>query len=187
MHNNNKAYIFCISSCFMLSSHSWSKSTKDNFPFTFCREGPLVNLLVFSLFLRVPCGLYMLRSITLAMYQNITSRLSYSNSRSFPQRVRKLQPCQHVNIVFSIMNTLFMQYTTSNALKHLTDLGLRASKFSVLKLFEIIILRVYYTIPFGFSLIRHVLDISFQLLKILFWLRITDEGSVPEMRIWSIL
>ena len=29
-------------------------------------------------------------------------------------------------------------------------------------------------------------DISFQLLK-LFWLRITDEGSVPEMRIWSIL
>ena len=28
---------------------------------------------------------------------------------------------------------------------------------------------------------------SSQLLKILFWLRITDEGSVPEMRIWSIL
>ena len=36
---------------------------------------------------------------------------------------------------------------------------------------------------------RHkVLAISFQLLKIpFFWLRITDEGSVPEMRIWSIL
>ena len=87
-----------------------------------CREGPLVNLLVFSLFLRVPCGLYMLRSITLAMYQNMTSPLSYSNSRSFPHRIRKIQPCQHVNIAFSIMNTLFMQYTTSNALKHLTDL-----------------------------------------------------------------
>ena len=47
---------------------------------------------------------------------------------------------------------------------------LRASKFSVLKLIEIVILLVYYTIPFG-----------------LFWLRITDEGSIPEMRKWSIL
>ena len=28
---------------------------------------------------------------------------------------------------------------------------------------------------------------SLQLLKILFWLGVTDEGSVPEMRIWSIL
>ena len=32
---------------------------------------------------------------------------------------------------------------------------LRASKFSVLKLTEIVILWVYYTIPFGFSLIWH--------------------------------
>ena len=46
---------------------------------------------------------------------------------------------------------------------------------------------VYYTIPFGFSLFWHVRDISFQLLKLLLWLRTTDEGSVPEMRIWSIL
>ena len=61
---------------------------------------------------------------------------------------------------------------------------LRASKFSVIKLFEIVILWVYYTIPFGFSLFWHVWDISFQLLKLL---RTTDEGSVPEMRIWSIL
>ena len=57
----------------------------------------------------------------------------------------------------------------------------------MLKLFEIVILWVYYTIPFGFSLIWHVWDISFKLLIILFWLRITDEGSVPEMRIWFIL
>ena len=57
----------------------------------------------------------------------------------------------------------------------------------MLKLFEIVILWVYYTIPFGFSLFWHVWDISFQHLIILFWLRITDEGSVPEMRIWSIL
>ena len=65
--------------------------------------------------------------------------------------------------------------------------GLRASKSSVIKLFEIVILWVYYTIPFGFSLFWHVWDISFQLLKLLLWLRTTDEGSVPEMRIWSIL
>ena len=64
---------------------------------------------------------------------------------------------------------------------------LRASTFSVLKLFEIVILWVYYTIPFGFSLFWFVHDISYQFLKILFWLRITGEGSIPEMRIWSIL
>ena len=52
---------------------------------------------------------------------------------------------------------------------------------------EMVILWVYYTIPVGFSLFWHVWDISFQLLKLLLWLRTTDEGSVPEMRIWSIL
>ena len=64
---------------------------------------------------------------------------------------------------------------------------LRASKFYVLKLTEIVILWVYYTIPFGFSLIRHFLGISLQRLTYFVRLRITDEGSVPEMRIWSIL
>ena len=69
---------------------------------------------------------------------------------------------------------------------------LRASKFPVLKLNEIVILRVYYAIPVGFSLFRHFLDITFKLLRKrkrnhFVWLRITDEGSLPEMRIWSIL
>ena len=65
---------------------------------------------------------------------------------------------------------------------------LRASKFSLSKLIEIVLLWVYYTIPFGFSLFWHFWDIILQPLKLLpFWLRITDEGSVPEMRIWSIL
>ena len=64
---------------------------------------------------------------------------------------------------------------------------LRASKFSELKLIEIVILWVYNTIPYGFSLFRHFLDITFQLFKCFVWLRITDEGSVPEMRKWSIL
>ena len=40
---------------------------------------------------------------------------------------------------------------------------LESIKFSVLKLIEIVILWVYYTIPFGFSLFRHLLGITFQL------------------------
>ena len=44
---------------------------------------------------------------------------------------------------------------------------LRASKFSVFQMFEIVILWVYYTIPFGFSLFRHFWDNTFQLLKLL--------------------
>ena len=67
---------------------------------------------------------------------------------------------------------------------------LRASKFSALKLIEIVILWVYNFITpsllvsacfgtFGASLSN--------VINYLFWLRITDEGSLPEMRFWSIL
>ena len=59
--------------------------------------------------------------------------------------------------------------------------------FAVLKLIEILILWVYYIIPFGFSLFRHIWDIIFQPFSYFLGLRITDEGSIPEMRIWSIL
>ena len=64
---------------------------------------------------------------------------------------------------------------------------LRASKFSVLNLIEIIILWVYYTIPFGLSLFRHFWTSLDNFWNYFVWLRITKEGSVPEMRIWSIL
>ena len=64
---------------------------------------------------------------------------------------------------------------------------LRASKFSEFKLIEIVKVWVYYTIPYGFDLFRHFLGITFHLFKFFVWLRITDKGSVPEMRIWSIL
>ena len=57
----------------------------------------------------------------------------------------------------------------------------------MLKLTEIVILWVYYTIPFGFSLVWHFWGITFQLLNYFVWLRITDEGSIPEIRIRSIL
>ena len=52
--------------------------------------------------------------------------------------------------------------------------------FSVLKLIEIVILWVYYTIPFGFSLFRHFWDNTFNFWNDFVWLRITDERSVPE-------
>ena len=54
-------------------------------------------------------------------------------------------------------------------------------------LIEIVILWVYYTIPFGLSVFRHFWVSHFNFLNYFVWLRITDEGSLPEMRIWSIL
>ena len=60
---------------------------------------------------------------------------------------------------------------------------LRVSKFSVLKVTEIVILWVYYTIPFGFSLYWHFSGFG----NCSVWLRFTDEGLVPKLRIWSIL
>ena len=62
----------------------------------------------------------------------------------------------------------------------------RASKFSVFKIDWNCNFVGYFTIPFGFSLFWHFLVITFQLFILQVWLRITDEGSVPEMRIWSI-
>ena len=52
---------------------------------------------------------------------------------------------------------------------------------------EIVILWVYYTILFGLSFFRYFLALFFNLFNYFVWLRITDEGSIPEMRIWSIL
>ena len=54
--------------------------------------------------------------------------------------------------------------------------------FFVFKLFEIEILLDYYTIFFVFARLEHV----FSPFVNTFWIRITDEGSVPKMRIWSI-
>ena len=65
---------------------------------------------------------------------------------------------------------------------------LRASKFSVLKFIENVNLWVYYmasllaSASFG-TFVTSLLNF----LNYFVWLRITDEGSVPEMRICSIL
>ena len=51
---------------------------------------------------------------------------------------------------------------------------------------EIVILWVNYTIPIGFNLFWQFFGITSHILNYFVWLRITDEGSLPEMRIWSI-
>ena len=48
-------------------------------------------------------------------------------------------------------------------------------------------LLVYYTIPFGFSLFRQFWASLLNFFNYFVWLRITEEGSVPEMRITSKL
>ena len=60
-----------------------------------------------------------------------------------------------------------------------------ASIFSVLKFIEIVSWDLF-AIPFGFSLFWHFCD-SFNFFSYFVWLRITDDGSVLEMRICSIL
>ena len=62
----------------------------------------------------------------------------------------------------------------------------RRLNFPCLKFIEIVILWVYYTIPIGFTLFWHFWAYILTSLKDFLWLRITDEGLVPEMRIWSM-
>ena len=66
-------------------------------------------------------------------------------------------------------------------------LSLKASKFSVLKLFDIVIFVGLLHHPFSLQLVLARFGHLLSTFENTFWLRITDEGSVPEMRIWSIL
>ena len=45
---------------------------------------------------------------------------------------------------------------------------------------------INYAIPFGFTLFGQFLAYIFNFLIYFLWLRITEEGSVSEMRIWSV-
>ena len=85
------------------------------------------------------------------------------------------------------IGALFILSTISLFIFWLIRSVVRASKFSVLKLIEIVILWVYDTIPFGFSLIWHFWASLFKFLSLSVWLKITDEVTVPEMRIWFIV
>ena len=65
---------------------------------------------------------------------------------------------------------------------------LRASIFFVLKFLEIVILWINYIASFLASASFGTFVTSlFNFLNYFVWLRITDDGSVTEMRIWSIL
>ena len=57
----------------------------------------------------------------------------------------------------------------------------------MLKLIEIVILWDCYTFPFGLSFFRNLSSLFFKFFIYFPCLGITDEGSIPEMRIWSIL
>ena len=63
---------------------------------------------------------------------------------------------------------------------------LRASKFSVKIDRNCKFLGLLHH-PFWLKLLSALFGIIFQLYNYFLWLRITDEGSIPEMRIWSIL
>ena len=73
-------------------------------------------------------------------------------------------------------------------LQLICSIFLRASKFSVLKFIEIVILWIYYmaSLLASASYCTFVTSL-FNFFNYFVWLRITDEGSVPEMCIWSIL
>ena len=59
---------------------------------------------------------------------------------------------------------------------------------SMLKFIEIVMLWIYYMASLLASASFGTFMTSlFNFLNYFIWLRITDEGSVPEMRIWSIL
>ena len=88
-------------------------------------------------------------------------------------------------------NRIRWRSSSVSSISYLVDFGwfvafVEHQNFPCSKLIEGIILWVYYTIPFGFSLFWHFLVITLQVFILHVWLRITDEGSVREMCIWSI-
>ena len=80
-----------------------------------------------------------------------------------------------------------MFWISSSVEKSLSQLLTRTTCTVLVESIVLMILWVYYTIPLGFTLFLALLGITFVLLNYIFWLRITDEGPLPEMRIWSIL
>ena len=112
----------------------------------------------------------------------------------------ELKWCIHLSkvsfLIFQLLGECHCWWTSESPRAHVAKFYgglrlirsvLRASKFSVLKLIEIVILWDFYTIPFGFSLFRNFRVNIFYFGHHFVWRRITDEGSLPKMRIWSIL
>ena len=111
-----------------------------------------------------------------------------------------LKWCKHHSrslfFIFQLLGECHCWWTSESPRAHVTKFYgrlrlirsvLRASKFSVLKLIEIVILWVFLHHPCWLQLVLALSDCHFQFLNYFVWLRIPDEGSLPEMRIWSIL
>ena len=98
--------------------------------------------------------------------------------------------------VFQLLGECHCLWTSESPRAHVTKFYdrlrlirsvLRASKFSVFRLIQFVILWVHYTIPVDFNLFGTFLKSLSKFWNYFVLLRITDDGSKPEMRIWSIL
>ena len=63
---------------------------------------------------------------------------------------------------------------------------LRVLNVQCLTFIEIVILWVYLSSPFSSTLFLALFGITSHILNYFAWLKITDDGSISEMRIWSI-
>ena len=84
-------------------------------------------------------------------------------------------------LIFNCVNTseIVRGHVFRTFLKRANNLGMSTQRKYVnfvLKLTEIVIVWVYYTTPFGFSLIWQFWDITFQFMNYFVWIRVTDEG-----------
>ena len=112
------------------------------------------------------------------------------------QRLCLFHEKEEENWFLSMAKKVYCWWTKESPLAHVAKFYsrlrlmwsvLRASKLSVLKLIEIVISWVYYTILLAWASFGTFWPLFFNFFNYFLWLSITDEGSVPEMRILSIL
>ena len=98
--------------------------------------------------------------------------------------------------IFQLLGECHCWWTSESPRAHVTKFYcrlwlirsvLRAPKYPMLKLIEIVILWVYYTISLASACFDPLVTSLSNFRNYFVSLRITDEGSVPEMRIWSKL
>ena len=112
----NKNKVFCSSYHHLIGPIQLNSS---QFSFHVIIDRDLLAFEYFHSFVEYPMDYHLLRSFTLAMHVPPHDK-TLENHITFPKE-SEIPPCQHVNIVVSIVNVLNIRYTTTNALKHLTD------------------------------------------------------------------
>ena len=163
----------------------------------------LIEIVILWVYYTIPFSLSFFRQfwgIIFPLFQLLS--LAKDHCRKFNTRMciwsillikSDLKKCIHPNRSFFLYFNLYGEghcwWTKESSRAHVAKFygrlrlicsDLRASKYAVLKLIEIVIVWVSYTIPFGFSFFRHFWGIIFPLFDYFLWLRITDEGSIPE-------